>query len=142
MNLPIPDELLDEIADRVADRLASRLHAAQPQPPVTPWLTASEAAEYLRCGKQRLYNLKAAGRIPYHREGDRLLFHRRELEEWLDSEAAQLAPDAETFGAGDQTSADRVATPLPAPAEAPPIKGSDGGTRIRNPHVREGRRAA
>jgi hypothetical protein len=78
--------------------------ARSPPPSLREWaerlamyLTTSEAAEYLRCLKtdgnlnpNRLHKLASQGRIPHRREGDRLLFVRSELDEWLDSGEAAL----------------------------------------------------
>ena len=86
--ISIPDSLVDAITDAVTARLGG-----------TPreYLTTAEAAAYLRCLKgdgspnaNRLHKLAAQGRIPYRREGDRLLFVRDELDEWLDSGEAAL----------------------------------------------------
>ena len=41
------------------------------------------AAEFLACGKDRIYALVSARRIPHHRDGSRLLFDRAELREYV-----------------------------------------------------------
>jgi excisionase family DNA binding protein len=41
----------------------------------------AEAADYLRCSKQRVYDLTASGRLPVSKDGTRSLFRR----EWLDA---------------------------------------------------------
>jgi excisionase family DNA binding protein len=71
------------VLDAIADRVALRLGAEHQQQHQHDWLTTVEAAEYLRCGKQRLYNLIQQEAIPVHREGKRLLFDRYELAEWV-----------------------------------------------------------
>jgi excisionase family DNA binding protein len=43
----------------------------------------STVAEHLSCGRSRVYALVSAGRIPYRKDGSRLLFRRSELDGWL-----------------------------------------------------------
>jgi excisionase family DNA binding protein len=78
--LELPDEVLDEIAERVAERLAARF--ASPEP--SPFLSIEEAAEYARCGRQRIYDLRSSGRLTRHSEGTRALVSRAELDALID----------------------------------------------------------
>jgi excisionase family DNA binding protein len=78
---PIPDELVEAIAERAAAILARRV----PSAPRSPWLTVAEAAEYLGCGRQRVYDLKSSGRVPSAQDGTRPLFHRAVLDAYLAS---------------------------------------------------------
>ena len=71
------DEALDLIADRGLVRLAS--------PTGSPWMNLNTAAGYLDWSPKRLYNLVASNEIPHRKQGGRLLFHRGELDEWLNS---------------------------------------------------------
>jgi Helix-turn-helix domain len=57
--LPIPAEWLDAIAERVAELLNERVPAADG----SPYLNIGEAAEYLRCDRQRIYDLRSSGRL-------------------------------------------------------------------------------
>jgi len=50
----------------------------------SPWLTVEEAAEYLRWSKHRVYKHVGKDGIPHRKHGGRLLFHRQELDEWLE----------------------------------------------------------
>lgn len=50
----------------------------------SPWLTATEAADYLHWPVKRIYNLTAAGAIPHRKHEGRVLLHRDELDAWLD----------------------------------------------------------
>ena len=110
MNLAIPDELIEELAQRISDKLREQIPS---QPTTTsPWLTASEAATYIGCGKRRIYDLAGANRIPLHREGSRLLFRRDELDGWIVSGAA-------TFEVLEGANLPRAATALPPLAENP-----------------------
>jgi excisionase family DNA binding protein len=65
--------------EAIADAVAAR------QNPDDEWLNVDEAAAYLKCKRQRIYDLSSEGRIPVHREGIRLLFSRRELDGWIKS---------------------------------------------------------
>lgn len=76
--LGFPPALIDAIADAVASRLAGQA----PSGP-SPYLTVEEAADYLRGGRQRIYDLTHAGRLEPRRDGRRLLFHRDDLDAYL-----------------------------------------------------------
>jgi excisionase family DNA binding protein len=74
------EALADEIAEQAAAKVIERLPGSSP---ISPWLTASEAAEYLRFGLDRLYKLTSGGVIPHRKQEGRLLFYRQELDTWL-----------------------------------------------------------
>ena len=82
--LSLPDELLQILAERVATLVNERLEAAGPQ---SPWLDFDGAQAYLGFSRDRLYKLTAAGAIPFRkkRDGQGLLFHRDELDRWLEA---------------------------------------------------------
>jgi excisionase family DNA binding protein len=44
------------------------------------WMTVKEAAEYLRCKPQRIYDLRSSGQLPRHGDGARVLLHRDDLD--------------------------------------------------------------
>lgn len=67
---------VDELVER---RLAA--HAER-----SPWLTVEEAAEYLRWPKKRVQNWTRA--MPHRKVEGRVLFHRDELDAWLDGHYA------------------------------------------------------
>lgn len=77
--LALPDELLDAVVERVLEVIDER-------EPADNWLTATEAADYLRCPTSRIYALAGTkpARIPVHRDGSRLLFRRAELDGWVE----------------------------------------------------------
>ena len=83
LSLDLPSELLDALAARLADRIAA--HAVDAVSGYSPWMTVAEAAEYLRWPRERLYKLTAAGAIPHRKHDGRLLFHRDEVDEWLEA---------------------------------------------------------
>lgn len=47
------------------------------------FLTAGEAADYLRIGERKLYELVADGAIPCSKVTGKWLFPRHELDDWL-----------------------------------------------------------
>ena len=46
----------------------------------SPWMTAEEAAAYLRCPTSRIRKLTATRELPCQRDGRRVLYHRDELD--------------------------------------------------------------
>jgi excisionase family DNA binding protein len=87
---------LEALTERIADGVLERLneHISDDAPGQSPWLSVESAAAYLDWPKQRLYRLTASGQIPHYKQEGRLLFHRRELDEWL----AHFAQPARTTG--------------------------------------------
>jgi excisionase family DNA binding protein len=77
------DELDDAALDLLAERLAPRLAGHAASGGSSGWLDVEGAAEYLACPKSRIYALVSARRIPHHRDGSRLLFNSRELDDWV-----------------------------------------------------------
>ena len=82
MAIPVPESLIDVLTERAAAEAARRITASL-ELRQTPYLSVSEAAEYLRCSRQRIYDLASSGRLPRVKEGRRVLFHRRDLERLL-----------------------------------------------------------
>jgi excisionase family DNA binding protein len=75
-------ELDDAALDQLAARLAPRLAAA---PRVEPWLTVNQAAAYLGCNRQRIYNLVSQRRLRHSKDGSRTLFRRQWLDQYLET---------------------------------------------------------
>jgi excisionase family DNA binding protein len=86
LTLTLPEELLDVAAAHVVELLRERLPAAPGT--ASPWLDFDGALAYLGFSRDRLYKLTAARAIPFRkkRDGQGLLFHRGELDRWLDQE--------------------------------------------------------
>jgi len=84
--LVVPDELLQALAERTAALLAERLAPAPHTE--SPWLDSDGAMAYLGFPRDRLYKLTAARAIPFRkkRDGQGLLFHRDELDRWVEAE--------------------------------------------------------
>jgi len=77
----LDDATLDEIAQRVAVLLSQA--AADALPPAPTYVTIPEAAELLRCSRQRIDDLLSSGRLSRVKEGRRTLIRRTELDLWL-----------------------------------------------------------
>ena len=48
-----------------------------------PWMTAEEAADYLRCSISRLRKLTMLKLVPAHRDGGRVLYQREDLNAFI-----------------------------------------------------------
>ena len=78
----LSDDVLDVIATRAAELVLQRL--ADVRAPTIPCLmTVAEAAEYLRCKPQRIYDLRSSGRLSGTKDGARVLIARDDLEAYV-----------------------------------------------------------
>jgi excisionase family DNA binding protein len=86
LTVTLSDELLEVAAERVVELLLERLPASSAS--ASPWLDFDAAQAYLGFSRDRLYKLTAARAIPFRkkRDGQGLLFHRGELDRWLEQE--------------------------------------------------------
>ena len=82
----MPDELLQALAERTAELVLARAEATAPSD--SPWLDFEQAMGYLHFSRDRLYKLTSARAIPFRkkRDGQGLLFHRDELDRWVEAE--------------------------------------------------------
>ncbi|MGE5700864.1 MAG: helix-turn-helix domain-containing protein [Arthrospira platensis] len=78
LTVTLTDQQLAEIAQRAAALLSNTT------PTVSPWLNVTDAAERLRCGKDRIYDLIALGKLRPHRDGRRVLLHRDDLDTYIE----------------------------------------------------------
>ena len=85
LTLELPEALLDAAAERMAELVSERMAALADD---SPWLDFDGAMAYLGFSRDRLYKLTAARAIPFRkkRDGQGLLFHRGELDRWLEQE--------------------------------------------------------
>ena len=93
MKVDLPDEGLRELICQVVNEEmpeAVRKEVARASAITSPYLTVPEAAEYLRCGRQRIYNLISERRLARIKEGGRVLIAREELEAHLRGEPTGL----------------------------------------------------
>ena len=93
--------VLEEVLYDEASFPADRLKAAEllerlegPDDEALAWaraaaeLTPEEAADYLRCSRQRVYDLLSSRRLTRYRDGSRVLVRRDELDSYLRGERA------------------------------------------------------
>jgi excisionase family DNA binding protein len=80
LELTVPAELVEEIAQRAAEIVLARQEAALPR-----WMTVPEAAEYARCTRQHIYDLRSDGRLSRHGEHGHALVDRHELDAYLEN---------------------------------------------------------
>ena len=97
--------------------------SGEPAASKSPYMTLAHGGEYLRWPKKRLYKLTAAGAIPHRKHEHRILFHRGELDTWLDKFRHGPAVDHEAHAAYTPS----VQANGPAPRERPG-PGTEGGT--------------
>jgi excisionase family DNA binding protein len=79
--IPVPPEVIEAIAERAAEIVLTTLAATNG--PTSPYLTIVEAADYLRCKRQRIDDLLSSGRLTRHKDGTRTLVSRAELDRHL-----------------------------------------------------------
>jgi excisionase family DNA binding protein len=82
--ISVPPELIEQIARRAAELLAERNGRQLPE-----YLKVDEAAAYLRCSRQRIYDLSSAGRLRVRKDGSRSLFKRSDLDAYLAGETSR-----------------------------------------------------
>jgi excisionase family DNA binding protein len=78
----LDDRALDELAKALAPRIASLQSGSSPEQ--DPWLNAKQAASYLGCTPDRIYDLSQLCRLQPRRDGRRLLFRRSDLDRYLE----------------------------------------------------------
>jgi excisionase family DNA binding protein len=78
LTVRLTDEQLVEIAQRAAALIPTGA------PAVSPWLNVAEAAERLRCRKDRIYDLISLGKLHPRRDGRRVLLHRDDLDSYVE----------------------------------------------------------
>jgi excisionase family DNA binding protein len=64
----------------------------------SPGMNLKETAAYLRMGEDRIYKATAARKIPHRKQEGRLLFHRDEVDAWLNEDLRGPAPAATKTG--------------------------------------------
>lgn len=89
LTLTLPEGLVEQIAQRVAQLLQETPGSAEPG---SPWLNLEQACDYLGFSRDSLYKLTAARAIPVRKKagGQGLLFHREELDRWLETAYPRL----------------------------------------------------
>jgi excisionase family DNA binding protein len=88
----LPATFLEQVAERAAELVLERLGE---QRQASPYLSVDEAAEHLRCEKQRIYDLLSSRRLSRLKDGARVLLLRSEVDEYLSRGVARtLAPSS------------------------------------------------
>ena len=82
--LAFPPELVDAIAQRAAELLREQSIAEA----FPAYLTTSDAANYFRASRQRIFDLTSQGRLKVCKDGSRNLYRKRDLDAYLSGEAA------------------------------------------------------
>ncbi|MDP9256868.1 MAG: helix-turn-helix domain-containing protein [Actinomycetota bacterium] len=83
LSITVPPELEERIAQRAAAIVLERLERSENGSAPSPYLSISEAADYARCDRQRIYDLRSSGRLSRIGDGTRALVLRAELDEYL-----------------------------------------------------------
>jgi excisionase family DNA binding protein len=78
----IADATEDDL-QQLAQLLTPFLHSQPNTNDVPGWLNLEQACEHLASKPSRLYALVSARRIPFAKDGSRLLFRRDELDKWV-----------------------------------------------------------
>jgi excisionase family DNA binding protein len=89
LTLQLPADVVEAIAQRAAELVLERQSPVGESP--SPFMTVAEAAEYLRCKRQRVDDLLSSGRLTRHKDGSRTLVSRRELEEHVGADCPPVA---------------------------------------------------
>lgn len=86
LTLTLGDASLEALAQRVAAILRER---APEEPPRDErrYLSVAEAADYLRCSRQRVYDLCSQGTLRRLKDGTRVLLDRGEIDAYLAAHA-------------------------------------------------------
>jgi len=79
----IPETFVDEVAQRVGQILRDEL-----RPSAEGYMTAKEAAAYLRLSPNSLDALIRDEDLPFRRVGRKRLFRASEIDAWLDARSA------------------------------------------------------
>jgi excisionase family DNA binding protein len=76
--------LSPEALELLAVKVAEIITVSDQPPPVSPYLSVAEAADYIRAKPQRIYDLLSAGRLERYKDGSRVLVSRAELDAYLE----------------------------------------------------------
>jgi excisionase family DNA binding protein len=77
LTIPIPTSTLAAIARVAAELVQEQLED------IPDYLDTASVAAYLRWPKKRIDNLCAKGEIPFYKHGNRRVFIRQEIDEWV-----------------------------------------------------------
>jgi len=78
---PVP---VAELIDRIANEIEERLHRDTPPAPLSDRITVDEAMTLTGLTRSSLYKMTMTNNIPFSKYGKRLVFSRKQLQEWID----------------------------------------------------------
>jgi excisionase family DNA binding protein len=77
-----PTRLVEAVARRVAELLSAEQQPTAPE----PYIGVDDAARYLACDRQRIYDLRSQRRLRCIKDGGRLLTRRSWIDDYLEQE--------------------------------------------------------
>lgn len=83
LTIALPAEAVEAIAQRAAEIVVG-LEERAAASAASPYMTVAEAAEYLRCPRQRIDDLLSQRRLTRVKDGGRTLIRRDEIESYLE----------------------------------------------------------
>ena len=83
MNL---DGYIKELVAEEVAKAEARLRIEFEHPRPSPYMTVAEAADFLRCKPQRIYDLRSARKLKAYSDGSRALISREELQRLVTEE--------------------------------------------------------
>ena len=84
----LSDDARAAIEALVAETVERKLIEREADNPgsISPYMTVAEAADFLRCKRQRVDDLLSSGRLTRHKDGTRTLVSRAEIEAYVRGE--------------------------------------------------------
>jgi excisionase family DNA binding protein len=95
-------ELVNEAVQTALVQHQESAHTEQAEQSVkAEVMNADQAAEFLHLAKQTLYSMTSRRKIPFYKNGKKILFRRGDLEDWLNSgkheQTSRMQEDARNF---------------------------------------------
>lgn len=88
---PVP---VPELVDLIACEVEARIHRIEFREPSQDRITLNEAEKITNLRKSALYKMTMSGTIPHDKYGNRLVFSRKKLEEWVQTRTiSKTSPD-------------------------------------------------
>lgn len=81
-------DAVQAFVDFLTAQVIKNLEKTGDQQQSSPYLSVAEAADYLRCKPQRVYDLLSARRLTKYKDGSRPLVLRQELDDYLSGRVA------------------------------------------------------
>jgi excisionase family DNA binding protein len=91
----LDDEVVDGLVATISERVLEELSRRQPDTCNGLYMNTEQAARYLACSHQRIYDLVSAGRLSAFKEGTRSLYRRDDLDALVQEAWPHRGPTAE-----------------------------------------------